>query len=371
MLEFYVFDLDFNIQGILDDFEEVQINSKYNDLSTMRLIVDGSKDIVDLLQPDRIITKSTDLTKGYVIKAFDYQDEKSTVLEIIAPSLNMILNDRIVLGQQEFTGTIESVMKSFVNANAVNPVNPNRIIPNLEISANRGIPIEVTEGTVNKPLCDYLYELAKKHDVSFDILLDHTNKKFVFDVWQGMDRSTQQTLNPHVIFAKDFDNVLTQNYVEDIKNNKTTAIVLGEEIEGQSQEIVTVNDGISGFDRKEILVQSTNVRKKYKDNNGNEITLTDAEYRRLLEEAGKNTLAEYQTIKTLESEVDPLSNFIYGVDYFMGDKVSVRNDELGIILHTRIISVVETVNKQGMDLKVNFGSNIPDLLEKIKRAVRK
>ncbi|MEK4148913.1 siphovirus ReqiPepy6 Gp37-like family protein [Robertmurraya sp. FSL W8-0741] len=368
-MEFYIFDLNLNRHGILDDFIDVKINPKYDDLGSLHLTVEGTKNILDLLQVDRIIVKTTDLTKGYIIKTFEYLDEKATQLQIIAPSLNVILNDRLVLGQQEFNGYIENVMKSFVYANAVAPANPNRIIPNLTISSSVGIPIETTEGTVNQPLCDYLYELAKKHDVSFDILLDHENKKLVFHVWQGIDRSSQQSENPRVIFAKEFENVLRQHYVESVTDNKTTAIVLGEEIEGSPQEIVTVNDELSGFNRKEILVEGNDIKKTFTNENDQEITLSDAEYRRLLDEKGRNTLSEYIPIRTFESDIDPGANFIYETDYFLGDKVSIRNDELGVILHTRIVGVIETENKQGYSLQLNFGSNIPSLIDKVKRAV--
>jgi hypothetical protein len=365
-MEFYVFDLNFNRFGIVDNFKEVQITKSYDSLGQLTMTIEGTKEIVDLLQTDRILVKTTELSKGYIIKTREYLDEKSSELQIIAPSLNVILNDRLVLGQQEFSGTIEAVMKSFVAVNCINPTNSNRKIPNLVLSENRGINIITTEGTKNEPLCDYLYELCKKHDVSFDVLLDHTNKKFVFDVWQGTNRSTEQDLNPHIIFAKEFENVIKQDYTESIGDLKTTAVVLGEETD-TGQTIVTVNDDKTGFDRKEILVESTDVRKTYRDENGNEITLTDSEYRVLLEEAGKNTLSEYQPIRTFESEADPLSNFVYGVDYFIGDKVSVRNDELGIILHTRIIKAVEKEDKNGESIELNFGNNIPSFIEKIKR----
>lgn len=369
-MEFYVFDLDFNRLGMIDDFINVVIKPSYDSLGMLTMTIDGTREIIDLLQVDRVLVKTTELTRGYIIKTRDYLDENSSELEIIAPSLNVILNDRLVLGQQEFTGMIENVMKSFVQVNAVSPANPNRVIPRLAISTNRGINITATEGTKDQQLGDYLYELCKKHGVSFDILLDHTNKKFAFDVWQGVDRSTEQNVNPHVIFAKEFENVLKQNYVESITDEKTTAIVLGEEVEGQTQEIVTVNNEKAGFERKEILVESKN-RKTYRDDNDIEITLTDAEYIQLLEEDGKNALSEYIPIRTFESDVDPLSNFIYEVDYFMGDKVSVRNDELGIILHTRIISVIEKADKKGQSVQLNFGSNIPGFIDKVKRAVRK
>lgn len=369
-MEFYVFDLNLNRLGIIDDFVDVEIKQNYHSPGTLYLTADGSKEIVDLLQVDRILTKSTDLTKGYIIKTPEYLDEKSKELTIIAPSINVLLNDRLVLGQQEFTGSIENVMKSFVQMNAVAPANPNRIIPNLRISSNTGISFETTEAAVNEPLCDYLYEISKKHDVSFDVLLDHTNKKFVFNVWQGADRSTEQSANPHVVFAKEFDNVLKQHYTVDAGDYKTTAIVLGEVIEGQPQQVVTVKDEKTGFSRKELLVDSSKIKKTYKDAVGNEITLTDAEYRKLLEEAGNNSLFEYPIIKTFESDVDPDANFKFGIDYFMGDKVSIRNDDLGIILHTRVTSTIEKMTKQGYSLQLNFGSNIPTFIDKVKRAVK-
>lgn len=367
-MEFYVFDLNFNRLGIIDDFEKVQIEKNYDTLSQLTMTIDGTKEFAGLLQTDRILVKTTELQIGYIIKTRECLDERSSKLEIIAPSLNIILNDRLVLGQQEFSGTIEAVMKSFVTVNCINPTNSNRKIPNLVLSENRGINIITTEGTKNETLCDYLYTLAKKHDVSFDILLDYENKKFVFNVWQGTDRSTEQNVKQPVIFAKEFDNVLKLDYTESVSDLKTTAIVLGEETES-GQTIITVNNDKSGFERKEILVES-DVKQSYKDDSDKDITLSDSEYRRLLEEDGKNILAEHSAIKTLESEVDPLSNFVYGVDYFIGDKVSVRNDELGIILHTRIIKAVEKEDKNGESIELNFGSNIPSFIDKIKKAVK-
>lgn len=369
-MELYVFDLAFNRLGLIDDFVELERLIKYDSLGKLDITLDASSEFLELLQIDRILTTTKDLSRGYIIKTRQSLDEHSSKLQIIAPSLNVMLNARLVLGQQEFTGSIENVMKSFVLMNAVQPVNPNRIIPNLVLSESRGIPIETTEGTVNQPLDEYLYELCKKHDVSFDILLDHENKKFVFDVWQGTDRSVGQSVHNPVIFAKEFDNVLKQDYTESISDLKTTAIVLGEDAQGQPGLMVTVNDEQTGLDRKEILLEGYDIKRTYLDDKENEIILADGEYRRLLEEKGKNSLSEYPMIRTLESEVDGQANFIYGVDYFMGDKVSVRNDDLNLILHTRIISVTEKENKQGESLQLNFGSNIPSFIDKVKRAVK-
>ncbi|MGE8081993.1 Gp37-like protein [Peribacillus loiseleuriae] len=121
---------------------------------------------------------------GYLILTRDYRDEKSTELEIIAPSLNTIISRRLLYGQQSFKGNIENVMKSFVLVNAVNPSNPNRKISNLFISSNTGLPINTEEVGAGDQLDEFLYEVANKHDVLWSVLMDGHNKQFIFDVWR-------------------------------------------------------------------------------------------------------------------------------------------------------------------------------------------
>ncbi|MFE4523414.1 siphovirus ReqiPepy6 Gp37-like family protein [Cytobacillus firmus] len=368
-MELYVFDINLNRLGIVDDFIDIEIQRHYTKMGQIHLIVEGNPETVDLLQKGRILAKADDLQHTYLILTREYLDEKSTQLDIIAPSLNTLLSRRLLYGQQSFAGTVENVMKSFVLVNAVSPSNPNRKISNLLISSSTGIPINTTEAGTGNQLDDFLYEIANKHDVSWSILMDVHNKQFIFDVWQGADRSAEQSENPRIIFSKDRENVLRQHYVESDSDFKNVAIVAGEG-EGAARTLVTANDEISDWDRVEVFVDARDLQSIYKDENDQEITLSPAEYQQLLSERGKSKLAEYPKITTFESDIDLYANGVYGQDYFLGDKVSVKNDDLGIIMHTRIVSVIEKVNKQGTTLQVNFGSNIPSFIDKIKRAVK-
>ncbi len=63
--------------------------------------------------------------------------------------------------------------------------------------------------------------------MTLDVLLNHKDKKFNVYTRQGANRSTQQTINLHVIFSKDFDKLLKQNYVHVLTNYKTTSIIVG------------------------------------------------------------------------------------------------------------------------------------------------
>lgn len=367
-MELYVFDMNLNRLGIIDDFVQVNIERNYTKMSQLSMVVDGDKEIIDLLKKGRIVAKVDDVQRGYLILTRQYIDERSSQLEVIAPSLNILLNRRLVLGQQSFRGAIEDVLKSFVAVNAVAPENPKRIIPNLQISTNRGIAGTAKESGSNDPLDEFLYSTCNKYNLSWDVLLDVHNKKFVFDVWKGVDRSVEQMANPHVIFSKDRENVLRQDYVESDSDYKNVAVVAGEG-EGAARAVITVNDEISGLDRHEIFIDARDLQSTYQEDE-EEITIPPAEYKEMLKERGKSKLVEYPKIVTLESEVDLFSNGEYGIDYNLGDIVSVKNDDLNLIMHTRIVSATETTTKAGESLKISFGSNIPTLLDKIQRTVK-
>lgn len=370
-MELIVFDLELNQLGIIDDYIEQQFEIHYTKMSGLILTITNSLAFVELLQEDRILVREDDLEHGFIVKNFEYIDDKQEEIRVIAPSINILLNDRIVLGQQTFTGVVETVIKSFVDVNAVNPKNINRIIPNLICAPNSGIDALTTEGARDVYLDDFCYEICNKYDMSWNLLIDHEHKNFIFTTWQGMDKSSEQAVNEPVAFSRELDNILNQQYIKDDLNHKTTAIVLGEGEGGSvNAKVIVVNDELSGFARKEVLIEAKDLNKIYQDKNGKEVILTEVEYESLLFERGKTRLVDYQQIRTFECEIDLYSQFVYRRDYKMGDRISIENDELGIVMHTRIISAVETYKKSGENLKLDFGSDVPTFLEKVRKAVK-
>ena len=65
--------------------------------------------------------------------------------------------------------------------------------------------------------------------------LDLQNKKFVFELYQGIDRSFAQNTVPFVVFSQDFENLVTSTYQENGANVKNVLQVAGE---GQGNERV-------------------------------------------------------------------------------------------------------------------------------------
>ena len=372
-MEFYVFDTNFNRLGIVDGYSEAEFSLKYHDHSNILLVADASEENKALLMnndAERIITKLTDTKRGYLIEVAEYEDEQQLKIIINAKSLSVFTNMRLILGQQRFSGNIENVIKNFVFTNAIQPADPNRIIPHLILGENKGINIEIDESYTNVPLDIAIWEMCIKYDISFEILMNHEMKKYEFITYQGTDRSTLQTENAHVIFAKEFDNVNLQSYIDDKSNYKSTAYVAGEG-EGVNRVIVRINDNLSGLNRREVFFDARDLQSTYKDENDVEITIPQSQYNSLLEMRGNSKLVDYQRIRSFSSDIDLFSQFIFNEHYFLGDKVSNRNDELGVVTHSRVVTARETYYRQGYALKLEFGTSIPSFFEKLKKGANK
>lgn len=366
-IELWIYDMAFNRLGIIDNFEEVNLDTFYQNHHNFTLIVEGNRENAELLltNEDRIIVKSNDIYRGYYVETIQYTDETSVELEVLCRSLSVMTTWREIIGQQRFVGNIEDAIKYFINTNAIHPANPNRIIPNLVLGLNEGINIQIDETYTNTKLDIAIWEMCKKYDIGFEILMNHEAKKYVASTYQGANRSAEQTINPHVIFAKAFDNVNKQLYVDDKADFKSTAYVEGED------RTIIVNDEVSGFARRELYVEGKSINKTYKNEQGTEITMTDAEFNETLRETGSGTLSEYPRIRTFESEIDTNSQHIYGIDYFIGDKITNRNDELGVATHSRVVTAKERWNRKGYSLSLEFGTSVPTLIDKLKREVKR
>lgn len=364
MVDLYVFDLNLNRLGEVSEYKELVIKRNYYTVSTITLRIAGTKENIDLLQQGRILTTASNYSYGYYIDYMYYVDEAETELEIIAYSLNYWLYWRIIERQMRFAGNVEDVIKKFVNAICINPTNPKRKIPNLVLAANSGISSTVDSSKGGGELGEHTFELCKSNEMTIDILMNHSTKEFEVYTWQGVDRSTLQTTNPPVIFSKEFDNVINQQYTKSYTDYKNVAIVAGEG-EGNARQIAIYNDEPSGLARREVYIDARDLQSEYRDENDNDVVLNPTEYASLLRARGKEQLAEHQIIETYESEVDMYSQFTYGADYGLGDKISNRNDELGKVLHARVVTATLTSNRDGTNLNVEFGSESLDIYKRI------
>lgn len=371
-MDLYVYDKAFNLLGLIDDYESLVWTRNFYKSGTFELnVILPVKDeevarYLSLMKRGNIIVKDDNPSEAALIQTIIITGTKSERIKVSGIFLGGLLSRRIVWGQQEYDGTIESVMKSFVTANCITPTNPNRVIPNLITASNIGINVPAQEIALDVQLDEYFEELATKYDVGWRVLFDDENNRYVFDVYRGLDLSVEQSANPQAIFSLEYENVNNQTLTDSESGYKNMAVVTGAG-ELYERKTVLVNDNLAGFTRYELYVNGSSVRNERED--GSEIS--PAEYEAMLAERGRLELSTAYRIFTLESDINVFSNLVYRQDFDLGDIVTIENNRWGVLLNARITSVEETYAKNLMDVRVSFGNNVPTLLEKIKKAVKK
>ena len=83
------------------------------------------------------------------------------------------------------------------------------------------------------------------------------------------------------------------------------------------------------------------------------VTLRDVIYSVYLLARGYDTIAEYGAVTSFEGNIEPTVTFVYGRDYYLGDKVTIQN-EYGITVEARIVEVVEINDENGYSVQPKF-----------------
>lgn len=363
-MELYIFDASLNFVGMMDNFASLQWTRRYAKCGDFELHCSLSPETLALLQKGNIVWKKDDPEAGYIEYRQLAQDiDGKETLVMKGKFLSGYLNRRIIWGEEILQTTAESAMRTLVTKNGITPTDTNRIIPSLMLGASGGYPQAVEYQTSYKNLLGEIESLCGLSELGYRVRFDIPNKKLVFEVYAGLDRSVNQSVNPRAIFSKEFENILTQQYTDSLNNYRNLALVGGMG-EGAARKLVTVGTS-TGLDRFELFDDAKDLT-----NVVDTVTLTDLEYTNTLIERGNSKLSETVEIQTFDSTINLDSNLIYKTDFDLGDIVTHTSKKWGLTLDTRITEIKEIYEEAGPSINVTFGNNIPTLLDKIKQRMR-
>ena len=363
-MELYVFDRSLNFKGILDNFFSFRWVRRYYKSGEFELQCALTPVTLELLTRESIIYKKDDTEAGYIeYRNLKQDDEGKEILILKGKFLTGYLNRRIIWGTEIINDTAENAMRRLVDHNCINPTDSNRIIDNLILGNLKSYTERVDYQVSYQNLSEELEKLSNISNLGHRINFDISNRKLIFDVYKGLDRSVDQTINPRAIFSKEFENILEQEYVDSLNNYRNVALVGGIG-EGTLRRLVTVGNSI-GLDRYEIFND-----QKSLSNEVDGSAMSDDDYNKLLIEKGNEKLAETKEIQTFESKINDYSNLKYKTDFDLGDIVTCVSKKWNLILDTRVTEVEEVYEESGQQINVTFGYNIPTLIDKIKQKTR-
>lgn len=384
-MELYIFSRDLELKGILDTFTSLRWIRRYSKTGEFELHCTLNSNVLKLLKRENIVYKKDDIEAGYIeTRQLKIGQDGQEYLEVKGKLLTNYLDRRISWDRVNFSGKTEELMRKLVNDNAINPTNINRKIDNLILGNLKGFIKDIKYQNSFGNILDCLENISNTSNLGYRNLLDIKNRRIIFDVYKGVDRTINNGTIAPCIFSRNFENILEQEYTDSLNNYRNTTLIAGAG-EGKDRKLTSIESGI-GLDRFELYVDARDIEDKEEkkkivtetDEEGNIIEHEETEeveipwerYKPLLIQRGEEKLSECKEIQTFDSKINTQGNNVYKKDYDLGDIVTVVDKKWGIRIDTRITEIEEIYEEKGLEVNVVFGNNIPTIIDKIKQKVR-
>ncbi|MGE6515203.1 siphovirus ReqiPepy6 Gp37-like family protein [Lysinibacillus sphaericus] len=363
----YVCNESFERLGFIGNFSYLLWRKKYGPGSEAELHVDVTMKNIELLKKGNIIFRQDDNEAMYVY--YRQFDDSSGVDQLVIKcfSLTRWTDRRLLWKQYDFNETPEKIMRQLINETMISPTDPSRKIPQVQLATARIIGQAIQQQISYKQVNEVCENLCTTHDIGMRCLFDGRTLKY--DFYEGADRTINQSLNPRIILSKHRSNLLKRTY-EDADNDLKTTALIGGAGEGANRKMATIGTSFTGLNRREIFIDAREISDT-RDSNGEQIPIPEGEYNSLLVAKGEEKKAEYTEFIGFDCELDVTKeNTKYNEDFFLGDLITIKDDELGILMNSRVMQADEVFQQDGKSVYVTVGKSVPTLPQAIKRMVK-
>ena len=353
--------LNISLEAVCDSFSSLLWNIEYYKCGEFEVYIATSPRNIEIFQTGRIVGRDDDKEHFGLIESVELETdaEDGDYLIVKGRFLMCLLGCRIIYPTLNFTSQTSygAIVQKVVENNAL--VSGNRLIPGLKLGEIQGVCwSQTTKLQVSYDnLMEWIYTICEKIGGTANIRLSKIAEEqyeMIFDLLQGVDRSILQEKNPHIVFSDSYNNLLSFTYFTDTSVRKNFAYVLGKG-EGEKRKRTIYFEGTepSSLERYEVYVDAKDISDEEQEN-GETKSLSDAEYSELLKEKGKQNLTPITMKSELQIAVQS-TQFQYGVDYFVGDFVTVEHHRFGIRQNKiQLVGMIESFDRNGRNLTPTF-----------------
>lgn len=359
--------------GQIDEYTSLVWPKAFGDVGNFELHCPINEKNLELIKDGYILTLGDDLAAKMEIITTTTDEEYDFEYVVKGRTLECVLDDRIVWGTYTTSAATKpsTMMMEMVEQNATAPALSQRVIPYLELGtdplAGEAIEHQQTGGSLFFELQD-IYE---ESGIGFEVQFKPREQKLVFQPVVGTDRTYGNTAgNLPVVFDTDTEDIIRSEYYLNSQEYRNTAYIAGEG-EGADRQVELIDEGLYGFDRRELYVDARDVQSEYTDDKGNTKTVSAERYKELLINRGKKALSENTLTQTYDGSVRGIGYvaYEYGVDFFVGDIVTLMDRRIGIRIDAAITQVEQQFDDE-YNIQITFGEAYPTVMRKVRRATR-
>lgn len=373
MIEFLeVRDTSLKLIGIIDTAKSIIWEAEYYGSGAFEVYTPITDQTRELLQIGYYITRRNEKNAA-IIESVDYNDSAQDGAVIIARGrmAKSILDRRLVYqlnGNQinpvRISGNLATAVQGVVRTHAGTDAGSVRNM-GVVIGSNGGITKTITAdtelGEESTRQSSYkellLFTDSVLHEYECGSLMRIDNQQLIYDLYEGADRSVGNTAgNTPLIFSQDFENLLTAEYIVDTTALKNFGLIGGEG-EGLARFFTTYQQTeATGLARREVFVDASSIPRKYQDGE-TEKEYTPAQYTTMLVGQAQTDLKELVTTETFTGEINlTRSPYRYGVDFWLGDLVTIQDNRLGLYITVRILKATEAQDENGYLISLEYGN---------------
>lgn len=347
---------------IVNKCKYVQYEDQFNDYGLFTLIVPLKEKSVSNLKKGNVIWFEDDVFGIiYYINKSSQNDEET--ITVRGYTLKYILSYRVFERTYSYNGDVGLNMKNMIDDLIVNPKEFNRKIDFIEsenITLGVDKSVQYTGDKLNEAIQDMLATegYGYKTIVNLSKIPSARISSVKFIPVKPFDRTLNNLDdNNPVIFSFDMDNLKSLEFTEDCTESYTLAYVAGEG-EGLDRSVIKCGDESSlGINRRELYVDARDLQSVYYDDDGREITIPKDDYIKKLEQRGLEKLSNFKVSTEFDGSIYIGNKFYkYNEDFFLGDKVTIVDNELNLLFDLQISSVTKTYSNDGSEyFDIKFG----------------
>lgn len=362
-LNLYVFDSSITPLGVIDVVTGLTWLEKFSDAGNFELWCPLNDQNAELLKEDNLLWTGGESAGVIEFKELTSDEEGTKTIHIKGRLAESYLDYRTIYPTVIMTGKLSSILRRHVNNNLINPTDTDRKIPLIELASDQveygpSISYQKTGDTVLLEVS----KLCEANSLGFRLQFLPKQTKFVFRVYKGTDRTLEQSNVTPVLFSSELDDILESSYSHNTSEVRNFAYVAGED-SGKARKIQTVGSS-TGLSRRELFVDARDLQSE-KDGTA----IPESEYASMLTERGKTSLEDYKDIEEFSATLRAfgVTGYEYGTDFFLGDTVTVYDNELKVKTNAVVTEVAKTYDTDGERLDITFGYGQPTIANKLRR----
>ena len=371
ILVFKVDDNTFENIGEVNQYDSLIWPDKFNGYASFELWAPITEENSEYFKKGNILWCGGDNAAVVEIVKSAIDDKGTKTFNVKGRTLEMLLTTRIIWGTYNASNKYASTaMYDIVKQNCISPTNASRKIPYLECAEDKQLGGKMSVQKTGGEVYDAITTIAGSKDLGFNMLFRPKEKKLIFEVVAGVDRTIEQSEVDPVEFSTDLEDILSSSYYTNNQDEKNVAFVQGEGDGTSRVSQISGNNELEGFSRKELYVDARDLQSETVNEDGTTTSLTPDEYKAALINRGDDKLSECEVTETFEAQIRVFGDIQYefGKDYQKGDKVTVRDRQLNVVVSARITEVEEDFDDE-YALVLTFGYSYPTIMQKVKQQI--